>query len=399
MFRALCLLRFISIFVIFVSSFGLAQISNYAQSRGSAPSSAVQVVYVIDGSTLTTYNVDPQTLQAAKVGTITLSESIYPGLITSPNGRFLYYSAYQNSSEDDHELYVYDTYASGLPANTPIQKMSAKPLAGMLAHPSGKFLYMALVGTSNGLTVPYAVVRNLIDENNGKLSQPVTEATYQLDSESSGNDCYLSILGFNPAGTAMYDAILCNGPHGSGSATYNQRSVDLQTGALGPDQLVYSFSYYAGSSNARVQFEQNLLFAFIGNYNQGPNADLVDIYQMPNVSTPVINCTKSMWAVCGNFGYALAHPSGEYVFLMDSANTTDIGELNLTTQQIVQTSSIPYEVQQFSTDGTIAYGVNDVNGALDIEIYGFSAASGQVTQGGTISVPSDLDSWFAAQRY
>jgi hypothetical protein len=399
MFRALCLRLFIFILVIFVSSFGLAQTSNYAQSDGPAPSAAVQVVYVIDGSTLTTYNVDPQTLQAAEVGTIILSESTYPGLIMSPNGRFLYYSAYLNSSEDDHELYVYDTYASGLPANTPIQKMSAKPLAGMLAHPSGKFLYMALVGTSNGLTVPYAVVRNLIDEKNGKLGQPVTEATYQLDSEPSGNDCYLSILGFNPAGTAMYDAILCNGPHASGSATYNQRSVDLQTGALGPDQQVYSFSYYAGSSNARVQFEQNLLFAFIGNYNQGPNADLVDIYQMPNVSTPVINCTKSMWAVCGNFGYALAHPSGEYVFLLDSANITDIGEVNLSTQQIVQTSSIPYEVQQFSADGTIAYGVNDVNGALDIEIYGFSAASGQVTQGGTISVPSDLDSWFAAQRY
>jgi len=78
--RVLCLL-------LCVSSFVLAQTSN-TQSSGATPSSAVQVVYTIDGSTLTTYNVDPQTLQAAEVGTITLSESTYPYLITSPNGHF-----------------------------------------------------------------------------------------------------------------------------------------------------------------------------------------------------------------------------------------------------------------------------------------------------------------------
>ena len=78
--RVLCLL-------LCVSSFVLAQTSN-TQSSGATPSSAVQVVYTIDGSTLTTYNVDSQTLQAAEVGTITLSESTYPYLITSPNGHF-----------------------------------------------------------------------------------------------------------------------------------------------------------------------------------------------------------------------------------------------------------------------------------------------------------------------
>lgn len=74
--------------------------------------------------------------------------------------------------------------------------------------------------------------------------------------------------------------------------------------------------------------------------------------------------------------------------------------MNLSSRQIVpDSSSIPYEVQAFSPDGTIAYGANDVNGALDIEVYGFNAATGAVTQGGTISVPSDLDSWFTAERF
>jgi hypothetical protein len=117
------------------------------------------------------------------------------------------------------------------------------------------------------------------------------------------------------------------------------------------------------------------------------------------VSTPQVNCTTSMLAVCGDFILGLAHPSGKYVFLTDPTNVTDIGAVNLGTQQITQTSSISYEVQQFSPDGTIAYGVNDVNGALDVEIYGFNVGTGDVRQGGTINVPSDLDSWFSAERY
>jgi len=196
----------------------------------------------------------------------------------------------------------------------------------------------------------------------------------------------------------MYDAVYCSYPHGTSAATYYARSVDLQTGALGPDRQLYTWNYYAGSGYENVQFRNNLMFDFTQTEFSG---NWVNIYRVQqNLGAPLVNCTSSMWAVCGDPAYGLAHPSGQYVFLFDfSTNITDIGQVNLSTQQITQTSSIPYEVQQFSPDGTIAYGVNDVNGALDIEIYGFAVASGQVTPGGTISVPSDLDSWFAAERY
>jgi len=385
--RVLCLL-------LCVSSFALAQTSN-TQSNGSATSSAAQAVYTIDGSTLTTYNVDPQTLQAAEVGTITLSESTYPYLITSPDGRFLYYEAVQDYSGAGRNLYVYDTNASGLPGTTPVQKMNAKWLYGMAAHPNVQFLYTVAQGSSSTGLVPYAIVRYLIDQNNGKLSQNTTEATYHLESGTSF--CSPAILGFDTAGTTMYDAVFCSYPHGTSAVTYYVRSVDLQTGALGPDRQLYTWNYYGGSGGENVQFRNNLMFDFGVTQFGG---DWVNVYRVQQkLSTPLVNCTSSMWTVCGNFGWALAHPSGQYVFVFDSTNITDIGQVNLSTQQITQTSSIPYEVQQFSPDGTIAYGVNDVNGALDIEIYGFSVALGQVTQGGTISVPSDLDSWFAAERY
>ena len=382
-----------------LSAFSFAQTSSQI-IPSSAHSSAVPVVYVVDGSTLATYNVDPHTLQATAVGTLTLPEPTYPTVVTSPNGRFFYYIAYLNDSQQDRELYVYDTNASGVPGPNPVQQLKATQSYGLVPDPSGKFLYSIAAGpTSPQFVTPYAIVRNLINPENGKLSSPVTEAKYQLDSDPSGNDCSLSVLGFNVAGTTMYDGIFCYGPHASATITYNQRSVDPQTGALGPDQEVYSYSSYAGSEGVNLHFAGNLMFAFVANYNQGPNANLVDVYQLPNVSTPQINCAASMLAVCGDFILGLAHPSGKYVFLTDPTNVTDIGAVNLSTQQITQTSSIPYEVQQFSPDGTIAYGVNDVNSALDIEIYGFDVATGDVRQGGTISVPSDLDSWFSAERY
>ncbi len=382
--RVLCLL-------LFVSSFALAQTT---KPNGPASSSTVQVVYTVDASTLTTYNVDPQTFQATEIGTITLSESIYPGLVTSPNGHFVYYAAVKDYSDTGRNLYVYDTNASGLPGATPVQKISAQWLYGLAVHPNGQFMYAVAVGSSSTGITPYSINRYLVNQTNGTLSNSVTEATYHLESGTSY--CSPTIMGFNTAGTLMYDAVYCSYPHGTSAATYYVRSVDLQTGSLGPDRELYTWNYYAGSGYENVQFRNNLMFDFAQTLFSG---DYVNIYQVQQtLGTPLVNCTSSMWTVCGNFTYSQAHPSGEYVFLLDSTNITDIGQVNLTTQQITQTSSIPYEVQQFSPDGSIAYGVNDVNGALDIEIYGFSTTSGQVTPGGTISVPSDLDSWFTAER-
>ncbi len=388
--RAICLL-------LCVSSFAFTQTSN-AQSNRSTPSSAVQVVYEIGGSTLTTYNVDPQTLQATEVGSITVAQSTYPALFTSPNGRFLYYFADQGNLDGANRLYVYDTNASGLPDVAAVQKLGAARLSGWAIDPNGEYLYGVKQGTSNGETTLFTVLRTLIDQNDGKLSNPIIEATYRLDSYSSGNDCYLTLPGFNPAGTMMYDAILCSGPHGSGSSTYNERSVNSQTGALGPDQQIYYYSEYAGSEYVNVQMEHNLLFAFVENGNQGPNANVVDVYRIPN-TIPAVNCTTSMLAICGNFGSGLAHPSGKYVFLYEynSGPITHIGKVDLSTQQITETDSIPYVVARFSPDGSIIYAGN--GSTPDIQIYGFSIRSGQATEGGTISEPSDLQAWFAAERY
>jgi hypothetical protein len=390
MYRVLCLL-------FCVSALAYAQTSNAQTS--SPPSSAVQVVYEIGGSTLITYNVDPQTLQATEVGSITVTQSTYPGLFTSPNGHFLYYFADQgNYGGEGNQLYVYDTNASGLPDATAVQKLAAALLSGWAVDPNGEFLYTVEEGTSNGETTPFRVVRRMIDQSDGKLSQPVTEAAYRLDTYSSGLDCYLSLLGFNPAGTMLYDGILCSGPHASGKSFYNERSVNSQTGALGPDEQIYAYNEYAGSEYVNVQMVKNLLFTFVEYFNQGPNANAVDVYRIPNTK-PAVNCTTSMLTICGDFESGTAHPSGKYVFLYyyDSGEITYIDQVDLSTKSITQTDSIPFTVSQFSPDGTIIYAGS--YGTNDIQIYGFSVSSGQATEGGTISQPSNLQTSLAAERY
>jgi hypothetical protein len=385
--RALCLL-------LCFSSLAFAQVNR--SSQASSPSSAVEVFYVVDVSTLTTYNIDPQTFEPTAVGTTAMPRSKYPSIVMSPDGQFLYYLA--NVSVESQKLYVYDTDAMGVPGSTPVQTTSPGHISNLLVNPAGTFLYSVAVGPPSQQEITqFAIVRNVIDSTTGKLSRPATEATYQLDTQSSGNDCSLSIVGFNPAGTIMYDAILCNSPHASGSLTYNERSVDLQTGALGPDQEIYGFGYYAGSGYANVQIEGNVLFAFDSFDNQGPNANIVDVFQLPNVTAPAVNCTESMWALCGDFGHALAHPSGSYVFLEGSSSSTDIGQVNLEAQQIVEVNSLPFGVQMFSPDGTIAYGTTSAFG--EIHVAGFNIANAQVTPGGTISLTRIDDYWSAAERY
>lgn len=375
----------------------------FAQTSSSNlenPSSPLQVVYVIDGSTLTTYNINSQTLQATEVGISSLPEWTYPNLTTSPNGRILYFTAFQNISQQGERLYVFNTNSSGMPNGQPIESLSAKGVYSLQVDPTGKFLYVVQQGTGSNGYYPVAIIRAVIDPATGKLSQPTTVANYQL--ETGTVSCSLSIFGMNATGTSLYDEIFCSYPHGGAEATFNERTVDPQTGALGPDQQVLYWNNSSGGGQ-RVQFVKNLVFDYVVPNNYQQNVNELDIYALqPNVTNPLIQCTYSMLPACGTDG-GTTHPSAEYVFMFDFLGgeqvTTEIEKVDLSSQQIVATgSTIPYEVQQFSPDGSIAYAANDVNTALNIEIYGFNIANAQVTAGGSISVPSDLDSWFAVER-
>ena len=104
MLRATCLCLIVSLSIVVC-----AQNPNSQNNFATQSSSAVQVVYVIDGATLPTYNVDPQALYATQVGTITLQESTYPTIVPSANDHFIYYRAYDDTSESAQHIWVYAT--------------------------------------------------------------------------------------------------------------------------------------------------------------------------------------------------------------------------------------------------------------------------------------------------
>lgn len=384
----------LSCVLVCVSSFAFAQGSRAQIHSGAGSSPAVQIVYVMRGANLTTYNINPQTLEATAVGSLTVPQSTVPGVVMSPNGHFLYFMAAKDISNQGRMIYVYATNDSGVPQNPPVQEFS---VANLYSGPvfSGNFAYEIFEGTPGPEYTSFAIKRYVFDSSTGMLSSPQIEAEYELTDGTEG--CYPNLIGPNASGSELYDYIYCFNPEGT-SARYNQRAIDAQTGALGPDVEIYAWAtdFPAGVG---VQLANGFLFAFNKPGDDEPNSSIKVYPIQPNSKTPVATCTAAQMLSCGDFVFGLAHPSGQYVFLTDSSNTTDVGAVDLSTETIRgPVSSIPYEVQQFSPDGSLVYGVNDVGNAMDLEIYGFDASNGSVTQGGTISVPSVLDSWWPEER-
>jgi hypothetical protein len=383
------------------SSFALAQRTIPQYHSASQPSSStVQVVYVVDGGNILTYNVDPQSLQATQVGTpLSLSGTFY-WLLPSPNDRFLYVITYDTNYSKKH-LFVYATDASGVPKTPATEEINANALYDFQIDPKANFLYAAYSYPSGTYSTLYEIERFVVDPTTGKISQPQIQAKYTLPNGANGTtSCGLSFFGFNAAGTKLYDEVGC-GYHGGGSATSYERTVNLQTGALGPDVQIFGVNDFNGASDG-VTFVGNLVvdFNIANNWQQGVAS--VNIYPLvPNTSKPLLQCTATMLEACGYASGAAVHPSGKYVFMTISQDSAQIDKVELSQKKIVDTGNyIPYQFGQFSPDGTLVYGIYNSSPGYYLEIFGFNVATSAVTTGGyVISVPSGLDPYFVAQRY
>lgn len=137
---------FALVVIVCLACFTLAQ--NPALSLNPIPqpsSSPVQVVYVIENSTLYIYNINAQTLQATQVGTSNLPQSLYGGVTASPNGKFLYYTQFSGNSEPEN-LYVYQTNGSCVPNLTSVQTPTVTRLQGFVFDPISNFVYASFDG-------------------------------------------------------------------------------------------------------------------------------------------------------------------------------------------------------------------------------------------------------------
>jgi len=372
---------------------------NSSPVAAPASTTPVQIVYLVEGTTIVTYNVDTQTLNAIQVGTpVTVPNASTLGtLIPAPHGHFLYLLGYDANSNE--YLWVYGTDDNGAPKAPAAQRISIDHFFGFQIDPRARFAY-AVFGYPIGQTYNSAfyIRRYAIDPVTGALSSSEAEAKYVLPNGAEGTTyCYVQLYGFNPGATTLYDAVGCVG-HDGETITYNERSVNSQSGALGSDVQIYSWTN-GNEGYENVHFVDNLMFDFVtpNGFQQG--VDSVNIYPIqPNTSQPLVQCTASMLEACGYSG-GVVHPSAKYVFMAITGDTTQIDRVELSHKKIVDTGNyIPYSVGQFSPDGTLVYAGSPESSGYEIEIYGFDVATGNVTPGGAIPVPSNLDPFYVAVR-
>lgn len=380
----------------------LTSAENTASAIDQTGSTPVQVVYLTEGTSIVTYDVDPQTLNPTQVGSVTvpnaaINPDVYPSLIAAPNDHFIFYIGYVSQSQQ--ELWVFATDSTGSPQLPAVQELNVKNLNGLLADPKANFVYAVFEGVNKdqAYTTPWYIRRYAVDAASGKLSQPQVAATYALDNGADGTTlCGLTLLGFNSSGTSLYDEVSCSA-EGANDATYNERTVNLTNGALGDDVEVYSWQNGTEGFES-VQFVGDRMFDFVVPFNYAQGYDSVNIYPIvPSTRAPLLTCTAQMLEACGYAG-GFAHPSGKYIFMAIASDVTQIDKVELSQKKIVDTSNyVPYEVTQFSPDGTLVYGVTSVNSTDQLMVYGFNVGTSEVTPGGYIYLPSTYEGFFTAE--
>ena len=354
----------------------------------AAPGKLEQVLYVTDASSLYTFDIDSQTFQPSLMGTIPLPKAQVNGMAASSDGRFLYVMASDPYPATNNRIYVYDTTGYGVPG-MPLQSVSATNQSSMFVDPTENFLYAVHMGThiTRNLTLPWSIFRYAVNATNGELSDRVNEATYQLPAQGT-NDCSLSIVGMNAKGTEIYDFDWC-GTHEGENGFYNERAVDPLTGALGPPQQIFQWSVDPIGNADSVQIIKGLLFAFAYPVADQPYNSLQIYHVTTNKNAkPLIDCASAMLAACGS-DIGVAHPSAKYVFYTNAQdNTTEVDAVDLSSKQIISTgttfSTPTPNVLELSPDGSVVYSWGRFT-TNTISIFGFNAATGAITTGGSVT--------------
>lgn len=341
---------------------------NAAQTAAAqaTTTTGVEVLYSLGSgsqTTVTTYNVNPSTLAATKVGkTLTLAPpQSSAGVITSPDDHFIYVLWY-NSAYSTEYLDVYKTDAYGVPVTPRTQRMAIPLDTSLFIHPSGRFAYAQIL-TSNGSYVRLFQ----INSTTGALSNPQTVATY-------GPGPYL--LGFNSGGTKLYDVQMP-----TTYATYYYRTVNQTTGALGPETAFFS------TQDLTVTLS-NKYIAELNDANENHSNMYIDVYaNVVNPSQPLIHCTGTMLAACSSATAAEFDRSGQYLLIRDgnlNTSQTEVARVNAANQQLTATGAvIPGGTDvMLSPDGKLAY--EEASNLSSVQVYRFYVGTGTIRAGSVV---------------
>jgi hypothetical protein len=285
-------------------------------------------------------------------------------------------------STGTEQLWVYATNALGVLESDAIQQLNTPYLSAFSIDPNGTLAY-AVQSTQNSQGEPLVQIRLFaVDPATGRLTEsskvaarypPNGVCTSALDGGS------FSLFGFNPSGTKFYDSWYCEF-HESGLVSYYARTVNQETGALGPDVEVFSWGISTGGGYDVVDFTPESLIDFHvpNDYQLGMNS--VNVYRLSGGNAPIFSCDVSMLEACGYGTSIKVDPSGADIFIQIAPDTTQITRLELGAKKIVATAYYVPPVIAFSPDDKLVYTQN--YGILSpnvLPIYTLDRATGAVT--------------------
>jgi hypothetical protein len=333
-----------------------------------------QVIYVIDGVSLTTYNVNPSTLQPSLLGeavSLVPETSALQQIVASPNGRLLYL-LWTDAAQSEH-LSSFTTDRFGVPQIPAIQTLDLPAVSQLNFHPNGKFAYAMQIDSSTG---PYfsSILLFHID----------ALGILQLDSQVQGTygpATYPTLLyGVSPDGSQVYLVT----EDGNG-AEYLERGINRSNGTLAASGVLFRpplrDSVVLGA--ALVVDYQNAL-----NYSRPQYLNILS--NEPEPPRPLIHCTKAMMRACVAATNVQLDPSGEYLFLTDpTARQVRVGRIRPIAGVITDTgSAMPFTAYTpgfaFSPDGTLVYAL--LAHDLALHIFQFNKATGNLSEG-SASIP------------
>jgi len=188
-----------------------------------------------------------------------------------------------------------------------------------------------------------------------------------------------SLYGLSADGTKIYLS-----RQNSQGPFYEQRSLNTESGTVGPDVVLYQPAGGWINSDMLVIGTQVMV-----DEHRAPEATgYIDV--LPLVPRPphhLFRCTASMLTACATATNVQIDPSGKYLFLTDPpTQQIHVARIRLDAKKVEDTgNSIPMTAEipgfAFSPDGTLVYAV--LASDSSVHVYSFDPASGQLVGGGT----------------
>jgi hypothetical protein len=348
------------------------------QSHGapstSAPSNRAssQVLYVIDNGAVSTYAVDKNALTFTSLGqpvNIIPTGSLVQ-FVPAPNHDFLYV-LWSDAGNQQH-LSVYATNTSGIPRTPAVQTLDALWLYQFNIHRSARFVYMMQV---KDLGAEYVSTVRLFYVNpaDGKLQEdPELQGSY-----GPYDVMPASLYGFSTDGTEIYLS-----RQNSQGPFYEQRSLNSESGTVGPDVVLYQ------PPGGWINSDMLVIGAevMVDEHRAPGGMGYIDV--LPLVPRPrhhLFRCTAAMLPACKTATNVQIDPAGKYLFLTDPpTQRVHVARIHLDAKKVDDTGNfIPMTAETpgfaFSPDGTLVYAV--LASDSSVHVYSFNPGSGKLTDG------------------